>query len=134
MTNETAIGQALKSKIQALTDLSVTYLTEERELLQYPAVTIMTNGWKSSFADTARNNNEYYFYIRLYYRNDNIPNAEATMRDLADKIFSALTADLSLNGTCDYSLPAMGRPLQARRETDVYVHLISLTAYKQVFR
>lgn len=107
----TSIGTALYTLLNDSTfktdnSIAVVYNYAERELVTYPAITIVALGHDGSFADTSANIRVYSYVIRVLVRAGDESISEATTRTLVDAVINRLESNLTLTGACDYMTPS----------------------------
>lgn len=123
-----AIGTEIKNVLLTITDFNLVYGYEPKELLKYPSATVTASSHEDSFSSTSKNQRNYKFAIRLYYRTDTAEDAEGILRDLTDQVIIILEANPSLNGSCDFARPISANWLYQEREVPVRVVEITLEA------
>lgn len=128
MSKYTAIGTALKTLLETISDFKIVYAHEAKELNQYPCATVTALSHNDEFIDTHHNTRHYQFSIRLYYRNDESANAESVLRGLADDVITTVEGDPTIGGSCDFAQPLEGAWTWAEREVPVRVCDITISA------
>lgn len=130
----TSIAAALVTILGNISSNNVVYDHEPKELLKFPAITVTAAGHDNAFGDTASNKRKFSFNIRGYYRTDQVDDAETALRSLADDIISAIEANTTLNGVCDFATPSKGRFTNPPKEVPVQAIEITIDAIKRVAR
>jgi hypothetical protein len=130
----TIIGAALKTKVEGVAGLAVSYNYEPKELEKYPAATIMAVGHSNGFSDLQANKRTFNFAIRVYYRTAEADTAESIVRSIVDSIISAVETDVTLGGTCDIAIPTSSTWGWGEREVPVRYCQINVSAQKRVAR
>ena len=134
MSDYVTIGDEIKTILDTITEFKVVYAYEAKELSKYPSATVTALAHTDEFIDTHHNTRLYQFAIRLYYRNDSGADAESVLRDLADKVITAIETNVTLNGACDFAHPLEGTWTFAEREVPVRVAEITIQAQKRYLR
>lgn len=129
-----SIKTEIMTKLQALTEINNLFDEEPKELGAYPAVAVTFMGHQDTPHDTAGNVRVFQFMVRGYYPTDVANDAEAILGDLADKIIAALEADVTLNGSCDYTRATEGKFLYQEREIPLRIVEITISAVKRLNR
>ena len=130
----TAIAAALVTICETITEVMEVYDHEPKELVDYPAITISAAGHDNAFGDTAANRRMFTFNIRCYVRANDTGASEVLARSMADKIITAIEANITLNGTCDFAKPSKGQFTYPPREIPVQAVEIKVDAIKRVAR
>lgn len=128
------IGNEIFTLLDEITELQAVYNKEPAELERYPCATVSASAHENQAGDTAANIRRFSFIIRLYYKLDGTNDAEAILRDMADKVIAKIESNVSLNGSCDYARPTRGIWTQGEREVPIKVVEITVDAFKKVNR
>jgi len=121
------IGEGIYNLLDEVTELAHIYNYEPNELRDFPCATITALQHTNTFADTASNNREFQFMVRLYFRRDQ-SDYEDIMRKLVDLIIVAIEADPTLDGNCNYAIPTEARWLYQEKEVPVRICEMTITA------
>lgn len=128
MTDYYDIANGIKTILDTVTELKAVYANEPDLLEKYPAAAVLTRGHRDSVHDTAANRRNYIFNIRIYYRADILEDAENILRKVVDKVLSALEADITLGGTCDFHQATNGDWDYANKDVPVRVAVLTIEA------
>lgn len=129
-----SIAAAIVTKLQTVTELEQVFSHEPKELGKFPSATVTAFAHKDTFADTAANQREFIFMIRLYYRTDAEQDAETILRNVTDKVIEKIESDVTLGGSCDFARPSEGKWLYQTREVPVRVVEVTIECLKRLNR
>ena len=130
------VKNQLVSILQGVSSLKVVYGKEAKALGQFPAACVSAMGHENSFHDLAANDKTYHHFVRIYFRTDenNDADYEDVLESVADDVITALEHNLTLNGSCDWSLPTSGNWGFGEKEVPVrYLELV-VTSRARVIR
>lgn len=133
------IKTQLVSILQTVSSVMVVYGKEEKELKQFPAVCISGDDYQGEYLSigTGGSNQETYQHIiRIYFRTDeaNDPDYEDILESVVDDVIAVLRHNITLNGSCDWSLPISGRWDFGTKEVPVRFFELKENATKIVIR
>lgn len=107
-----SIKTAIKNKLDCISHLENVYSEDTGSEAGNPYATVTKARFESSFADTNRNFQEWFFTIRLYTKKTDdgftIRTAERVSDELVDEIVTAFHMDTTLSGSCKYVEPIDG--------------------------
>jgi hypothetical protein len=129
-----SISKGIVTLLETITEISETYNHEPKELGQFPCATVTSLEHNNTVNDLAANRRVYTHVIRCYYRTDIAEDAETILRGIADKVIETIEANISLDGSCDFSSPTRGRWGYVDREIPLRYFEINVDAYTRVVR
>ena len=133
-----AVKDALKTILGTVTQISVVYDGEKPKLVKFPAACVSAKGHVAQLHDTVSNSKTYQHFVRIYFQTNQEQDAdyEDVLESVADAAITALEHDLTLGGTCDWSLPTSGdwRGSPTAKEVPVKYIEIVVTSRARVVR
>lgn len=102
----TSIISALKTIIEAITDVQVVYDYEPKTLSSYPAVTITPMGHEDEYLNLRDTRRIYTVIVRVYGElSSTHEETQVKIRDVADEITEKLTnqTNIALGGVVDFT-------------------------------
>lgn len=125
--------------VDSIVEIKVVYGKEEKTLKQFPAACISAKENTAEYhsvGNSGSNKRTYQHYIRLYFRTDetNDPDYEDILESVADKLIDKLDTNITLNGTCNYSIASNGAWRFGEKEVPVRVFELVVTSTAHVRR
>jgi hypothetical protein len=109
-----AIKAQIVAILETITSLKEVYGKEPKTVTQFPAACVSADSDDEQFDSVGANGtNEavYRHFVRIYFRTDE--NNDADYEDVLEGVVDAVKAkfrqNISLHGTCEYSIPSSGR-------------------------
>ena len=105
-----SVKDAIITILRTVSAISVVYDGEVPKLVKFPAACVSARGHVASLHDTVSNLKTYQHFVRIYFQTNQEQDAdyEDVLEGVADSAIAALEHDLTLGGTCDWSLPTSG--------------------------
>lgn len=135
-TNFKDIRAAIKSVIDTLTKVQVSYTYERSTFEGFPAVIIAPSENEADYGSTQKDRLVFIFKIRVFYP---IPDegehsdAETALEEVVDEVLTKFKSRSALGSACDWVEPAPGSWYYEERGEGVYrVAEISLRCVKYV--
>ena len=130
------IKDAIVTVLGTVPSLKVVYGKEEKAIAQFPAATVSAKEHQASLHDTVANDKTYFHFIRLYFRTDEINDAdyEDVLESCADDVIAALEHDLTLGGVVQWSLPTQGQWRNVTKETNMRCLEITFASRARIVR
>ena len=127
------IKDAIVSILGGVTGLKIVYGKEEKAIKQFPAACVSAQGDDEAFdsiGSSGTNEVNIRHIIRVYFRLDEQldKDYEDILETVVDDIKQALRSNVTLNGTCEYSVPSFGQWRTGMKETPVRVYELTNTA------
>jgi len=97
---------AIKTILQGISSIKIIYDYEPTEITKYPAVTILPEGHRESYANLRDSRVDVNIMIRVYGQLDAThATSQVTIREIADSIMATLTkqTNITLGGVVDFS-------------------------------
>jgi len=127
-----AIKLAVKNKLNDCSHVHVVYGYETGKETGYPFATVTKSRMESSFGDTKRNINDWYFSVKLYTERSKdgfgVSKAERISDEFVDEVVTAFHMDTTLSGTCKYIEPVDADFSYVEMDKSVRVAEITLKA------
>ena len=123
-----AVKDALVAILQGVTQIKVVYDGERPKLDKFPAACVSAKSHTATLHDTVSNSKTYQHFIRIYFQTNSTTDAdyEDVLEQVADAAIAALESNLTLSGTCDWSLPTSGEWRSSPTAKEVPVKYIEL--------
>jgi hypothetical protein len=133
------IKDQIVAVLQGVSSVASVSGKEEKKLTNFPAACVSAKEHSSEYhtiGSGGANKEIYQHFVRLYFRVDetNDPDYEDILESVADDVIAALRHNITLNGSCDYSLPVSGVWMEGEKETPVRVFEIVEQATLHVTR
>ncbi len=128
-----SIKDQIVAVLSGVTSLKHVYSKDPKSVEQYPSAGVFAMGHTGRFDSmglSGTNERVVQHVIRLYFRTDetNDPDYEDVLETVADDVLKALEANVTLNGSCEYSLPTTGNWSYGQKETPVRIFDIVQTS------
>ncbi|HEX2910389.1 MAG TPA: hypothetical protein VH186_06240 [Chloroflexia bacterium] len=118
-----SVKDQLVAVLQGVSSLKAIYGKEEKKLTQFPAACVSAKEHSEEYHSMNANKRQLQHIIRIYFRTDeaNDPDYEDVLETVADEVIAALVHNITLNNSCDYSIPISGQWTYGEKETPTRV-------------
>lgn len=133
MTGYKPIKDALVTILGAVSGVQVVYGKEPKAVGNFPAIAVSAKSDAESYRSIGpggTNEVQYQHFVRVYFRTDeqNDPDYEDICTTIVDSVKQTLRANITLNGSCNYSIPVAGQWAYGEKESPVRIYELTVNS------